>query len=356
MSRWENYVRDVEPYVPGEQPRMTSVIKLNTNENPYPPSPEVRKLIKNFDYSILRRYPDPDATPLVESIAEFYGVDKKNVFVGVGSDDILSMCFLTFFNSKAPVLIPDITYSFYEVWGKCYGRKIVKVPLNEDFTLRGNEFSNRCSGIIIPNPNAPTSLYEPISTFAKLAKRHRGAVVIVDEAYIDYGGESAISLTEKYDNILVVRTFSKSRSLAGTRIGFAIGSEKLIAALNRVKFSINSYTIDSLSIAIGKASMDDRAYFERQIKKVIVTRERTKKSLEKLGFKVLDSKSNFLFVTHPSLNAAELCAELKEKGIYVRYFPQDRIDNYLRITVGTTEEMKALVNVIRNLMYTRELK
>ena len=351
MSLWEANIRDVEPYVPGEQPKMTSVIKLNTNENPYPPSPEVRKVIEKFDYSLLRKYPDPEASMLVDSISDFYGVEPDNVFVGVGSDDVLSMCFLTFFNSKAPVLIPDITYSFYEVWGRCYGTNIIEIPLKDDFTLDETGFDRECCGILIPNPNAPTSLYEPKETFSAMAEKHPEAVVIVDEAYIDYGGESALSLTGKYDNILVVRTFSKSRSLAGSRIGFAIGSKKLISALNRVKFSINSYTIDSLTMAIGKAAMDDRKYFEDTVEKIIRTRTRTKKELEDLGFSVLDSKSNFLFVTHPEMDAADTNAALKDAGIYVRYFPTDRIKDYLRITIGTDDEMDKLISSFKKRLF-----
>ena len=344
MSLWEANVRDVEPYVPGEQPKSNSVIKLNTNENPYPPSPEVRKVIEKFDYSVLRKYPDPGASMLVDSISDLYGVEPDNVFVGVGSDDVLAMCFLTFFNSKVPVLIPDITYSFYKVWGRCYGTNLVEVPLRDDFTLDKAGFDRECSGILIPNPNAPTSLYEPMDTFSELAEKHSDAVVIVDEAYIDYGGESALPLTRQYDNILVVRTFSKSRSLAGSRIGYAIGSKKLIEALNRVKFSINSYTIDSLSMAIGKAAIEDKKYFEETVDKIIRTRTITKKALEELGFSVLDSKSNFLFVTHPEMDAADTNKALKDAGIYVRYFPTERIRNYLRITIGSDAEMDKLIS------------
>ena len=346
MKAWENNIRKVEPYVPGEQPKDSGVIKLNTNENPYPPAPEVRKAVESTDIDKLRLYPDPDVTELVSAIADYYGMEKNQVFVGVGSDDVLSMCFLTFFNGSKPVLFPNISYSFYSVWADLYRIPYEKQALDKEFNITASDYYKENGGVIFPNPNAPTGLYMGLDTVRDIIEHNRDVVVIVDEAYIDFGGQSARELVNEYDNLLVVQTFSKSRSMAGMRIGYAFGSPELIKALNDVKFSFNSYTMNMTSIKYGVASINDKAYFEECCHKIITTREWTKAELRKLGFSFQDSRSNFIFATHESCPAKELFAALREKHIYVRYFPKDRIDNHLRITIGTDEEMKKLVEFL----------
>ena len=347
MKAWENNIRKVEPYVPGEQPKDSGVIKLNTNENPYPPAPEVRKAVESTDIDKLRLYPDPDVTELVSAIADYYGMEKNQVFVGVGSDDVLSMCFLTFFNGSKPVLFPNISYSFYSVWADLYRIPYEKQALDKEFNITASDYYKENGGVIFPNPNAPTGLYMGLDTVRDIIEHNRDVVVIVDEAYIDFGGQSARELVNEYDNLLVVQTFSKSRSMAGMRIGYAFGSPELIKALNDVKFSFNSYTMNMTSIKYGVASINDKAYFEECCHKIITTREWTKAELRKLGFSFQDSRSNFIFATHESCPAKELFAALREKHIYVRYFPKDRIDNHLRITIGTDEEMKKLVEFLK---------
>ena len=338
-------IRSVEPYVPGEQPQH-KVVKLNTNENPYPPAPGVERVLKEMDTDRFRLYPDPTADELVGSLADYYGVGKDQVFVGVGSDDVISMCFLTFFNSDLPILFPDITYSFYKVWAELYRIPYHCPELDENFKIVKEDYYAENGGIIFPNPNAPTAIYEDLEFVEDILKQNRNSIVIVDEAYVDFGAASALPLIEKYDNLLVVQTFSKSRSLAGMRIGYAFGDPELIKYLNDVKYSFNSYTMDRTTIAAGVASMEDKAYFEECCHKIITTREWTKAELRKLGFSFQDSRSNFIFATHESCPAKELFAALREKHIYVRYFPKDRIDNHLRITIGTDEEMKKLVEFL----------
>ena len=338
-------IRSVEPYVPGEQPQH-KVVKLNTNENPYPPAPGVERVLKEMDTDRFRLYPDPTADELVGSLADYYGVGKDQVFVGVGSDDVISMCFLTFFNSDLPILFPDITYSFYKVWAELYRIPYHCPKLDENFKIVKEDYYAENGGIIFPNPNAPTAIYEDLEFVEDILKQNRNSIVIVDEAYVDFGAASALPLIEKYDNLLVVQTFSKSRSLAGMRIGYAFGNPELIKYLNDVKYSFNSYTMDRTTIAAGVASMEDKAYFEECCHKIITTREWTKAELRKLGFSFQDSRSNFIFATHESCPAKELFAALREKHIYVRYFPKDRIDNHLRITIGTDEEMKKLVEFL----------
>lgn len=341
--KWEENVRKVVPYVPGEQPNRPGMIKLNTNECPYPPAPGVEKTLREFDYSKLRLYPDTQATALTEALAEYYGVKKEQVFVGVGSDDVLAMAFLTFFNSDKPILFPDITYSFYDVWADLHRIPYKVVPLREDFHIEAADYHVENGGVIFPNPNAPTGMLESMETVEDIIKANQDVVVIVDEAYVDFGGESALPLLEKYDNLLVVQTFSKSRAMAGSRIGVAIGNEKLISYLNDAKFAFNSYTMDSLTIQIGAASVKDDAYFRETVAKVVKTREWTKVELKKLGFSFQDSKSNFIFATHKEKSAEEIFAYLKSKDIFVRYFKKPRIDNYLRISIGTDKEMETLV-------------
>ena len=350
MSNWEEYVRTVEPYVPGEQPNQPDMIKLNTNENPYPPAPGVVEALKNFDTDKLRLYPEPTCKVLVDAIADYYGIRSSQVFTGVGSDDVLAMIFMTFFNSKKPILFPDITYSFYDVWADLYGIPYRTPELDEKFRLKKEDYLTENGGIIFPNPNAPTGLMENLDTIEEIVAKNPDSVVIVDEAYVDFGGVSALPLVDKYENLLVVQTFSKSRALAGMRIGFAIGQKKLISYLNDVKFSFNSYTMNRLTIACGKACVEDRAYFQEITGKIVATREWTKQKLTELGFTFPDSKANFIFATHKTVPAQELFENLKTAGIYVRYFKKPRIDNYLRITVGTQAEMERLVEVLVELV------
>lgn len=347
MMNWKQNVRKVEPYVPGEQPQAGNVIKLNTNENPYPPAPGVEKLIKNMDFEKLRLYPDPDVSLLTCTLADYYGINKDQVFVGVGSDDVLAMSFLTFFNSDKNILFPDITYSFYDVWAELYRIPYTRPSLDENFRIKVNDYLIPNGGIVIANPNAPTSICEPLENIEKIIATNTDVVVIVDEAYIDFGGESALSLIKKYDNLLVVRTFSKSRSMAGLRIGFAMGNPALIEALNSVKLSYNSYTMNMPSILLGAEAVRDDNYFRKTLKCIIETRENTRVSLEELGFKVLDSKTNFLFVTHPELDAKEIFERLRANNIYVRYFNKPRIDEFLRISIGNDQEMQMLLDSLK---------
>lgn len=348
MKAWEQNIRRVTPYVPGEQPQGKNIIKLNTNENPYPPAPGVSRVMREFDADSLRRYPDPAVSELVHAIAEEYGLADEQVFVGVGSDDVLAMCFLTFFNSDKPVLFPDITYSFYDVWAEEFRIPYEQIPLDEDFRICVPDYERENGGIIFPNPNAPTGELMPLDAVEQMVAAHPDVVVIVDEAYIDFGGCSALPLIRKYDNFLVVQTFSKSRSMAGMRIGYAMGQPRLIRYLNDVKYSFNSYTMNAPVIAMGAAAIRDRAYFEETRKRIIATRERVKEELRKLGYRCGDSMSNFLFVTHDTISMEALFRELKEQNIYVRHFDRERICNYLRISIGTDEEMDTLLAYLRD--------
>ena len=344
MKTWENNVRKVVPYVPGEQPQKEKMIKLNTNENPYPPAPGVQKVLEEFAVDRLRKYPDPVVGKLVQAIADYYGVKKEEVFVGVGSDDVLAMIFMTFFNGKEPILFPDVTYSFYDVWADMLRIPYVKIPLDENLCIQPADYNRENGGIIFPNPNAPTGELLALDAVEEIIKANPDVIVVVDEAYIDFGGESALPLIEKYDNLIVVQTFSKSRSMAGSRIGFAISNEKIIKYLNDVKYSFNSYTMDALTIDLGTAAIQDKEYFEMTRNQIIATREWTKEELRKLGFDFGDSKSNFIFATHKDIPAVELYEALREADIYVRYFKKpERINNYLRISIGTDEEMKELI-------------
>lgn len=347
MKAWEQNVRRVTPYVPGEQPTGKNIIKLNTNENPYPPAPGVSRVMREFDADSLRRYPDPAVSELVHAIAEEYGLADEQVFVGVGSDDVLAMSFLTFFNSGKPVLFPDITYSFYDVWAEEFRIPYEQIPLDEDFRICVPDYERENGGIIFPNPNAPTGELMPSDAVEQMVAAHSDVVVIVDEAYIDFGGCSALPLIGKYDNLLVVQTFSKSRSMAGMRIGYAMGQPGLIRYLNDVKYSFNSYTMSAPVIAMGAAAIRDRAYFEETRKRIIATRERVKGELRQLGYRCGDSMSNFLFVTHDTISMEALFRELREQNIYVRHFDRERIRNYLRISIGTDEEMDTLLAYLR---------
>ncbi len=346
MGNWEEYVRKVEPYVPGEQPDAAHMIKLNTNENPYPPAPGVLRVLKEYDGNRLRLYPAPDCKALVDAIAEYYGLKPEQVFTGVGSDDVLAMIFLTFFHSEKPVFFPDITYSFYDVWAGMLRIPYETKPLDDDFRIRPEDYDRENGGVIFPNPNAPTGILMGLSQIREILDHNRDVIVVVDEAYIDFGGESALPLIGEYDNLLVVQTFSKSRSMAGMRIGYAMGNERLIRYLNDVKYSFNSYTMTQLSLALGVEAIRDRAYFEETRKKIIATREWTKGELRRLGFTFGDSMSNFIFARHASVPAEEIFAALREQNIYVRHFTAERIRNYLRISIGTREEMETLIRFL----------
>ncbi len=351
--QWKKNIRNVVPYVPGEQPKKAHVIKLNTNENPYPPSPKVAQVCRELDnVDDLRLYPDPTAGMLVEAIADYKGLPKDQVFVGVGSDDVLAMTFLTFFNSSQPIFFPDITYSFYDVWAELFRIPYEKKALNEAFLLQKEDYYQKNGGIIFPNPNAPTGVLMPLQEIKDILQHNQDVVVIVDEAYIDFGGVSAQALLSEYENLLVVQTFSKSRSMAGMRIGYAMGSPELIRALHDVKYSFNSYTMNRPSILLGTASVKDEEYFRKTTAKIVETREWLKGEMKQLGFSFPDSQANFLFATHPEVRAKDIFEAAREQDIYVRYFEKPRIDNYLRITIGTEEEMKAflafLTSFLRN--------
>ncbi|MDE5698283.1 MAG: histidinol-phosphate transaminase [Lachnospiraceae bacterium] len=336
---WEENVRKVVPYVAGEQPKNQDVIKLNTNENPYQPSPKVAAVIKDFDCDVLRRYPDPDVSALADALAKRHGLGREQVFVGVGSDDVLAMSFLTFFNSGKPILFPDITYSFYDVWADLYGIPYENQPLDENFCIKKEDYQKENGGIVIANPNAPTGVASERSVCEEIISANPDSVVIIDEAYVDFGGESCVPLIEKYENLLVVQTFSKSRSMAGMRIGYAMGSKKLIEYLNDVKFSFNSYTMGAIAIAAGVASVEDEAYFAETTAKIIATRERTKRELARLGFVFPDSRTNFIFAAHRTVPAQEIFDALRANRMYVRHWNKPRIANHMRISIGTDEEM-----------------
>lgn len=345
MKEWMKNVRQVVPYVPGEQPKETDIIKLNTNENPYPPSPKVQEMCSRIEN--LRLYPDSAASRLVDAIADYKGIGRDQVFVGVGSDDVLAMSFLTFFNGGRPILFPDITYSFYDVWAELFRVPYETKALDEDFRIRPEDYYGENGGVIFPNPNAPTGILMPLAAIRDILDHNRDVVVIVDEAYIDFGGETAQSLLADYDNLLVVQTFSKSRSLAGLRIGYAMGSPELIRALSDVKYSFNSYTMNQPSILLGAASIEDEPYFRETTGEIIAIREWFKEEMRGLGFTFPDSRANFLFVTHESVPAREIFEAARAEKIYLRYFPKERIDNYLRITIGTREEMERLLAFLR---------
>ncbi len=349
---WTAHVRRVTPYVPGEQPNETDMIKLNTNENPYPPSPAVFEACHNLDPAAFSLYPELSAGSLVRSLAAYHGISEREVFVGVGSDDVLSLAFLTFFNADKPILFADITYSFYPVWAEVYRIPFACMALRPDLTIDPADYDRENGGVVIANPNAPTSIGMTVSQIEDVIRANPGVVVIIDKAYVDFGGETVLPLISKYDNLLVVRTYSKSRSLAGMRIGYAMGNENLIQALNDVKESINSYTINTASIRMGIASLGDEQYFQENLQKVMRTRERVKEALREMGFDVKQSQTNFLFVSHHTVPATEIFEKLKQRHIYVRYFSKKRIENYLRITVGTEEQMDRFLEAVREITGT----
>ncbi len=351
MREWENNIRKVVPYVPGEQPKLLDVIKLNTNENPYPPAPGVERVLREFDVDTLRLYPDPLVSDLVKAIADFYGLNENQVFTGVGSDDVLAMIFMTFFNSEKPLIFPDITYSFYDVWAEMLRIPYETIPLDEDFKIRPEDYYRENGGVIFPNPNAPTGELLSLDMVEDIIKHNPDVIVVVDEAYIDFGGVSALPLIDKYDNVIVVQTFSKSRSLAGSRVGYAMANPVLIKYLNDVKYSFNSYTMDRITIAAATEAVKDREYFEETTAKVIKTREWTKNELTRLGFEFGDSKSNFIFARHPEMSGQDLFDRLKAEKVFVRHFNKpERIADYLRISIGTDQQMQKLISILERIL------
>ncbi len=347
---WSSRLAEVAPYVPGEQPKDGVYIKLNTNENPYPPSPRVLQAIADAADSRLRLYPDPDGAEVCAAIAAYYRLRPEQVFVGNGSDEVLAMAFLAFFSPGDKIAFPKISYSFYPVYAGLFAIPYDAVPLCPDFTLDPAVFDGGYRGIVFANPNAPTGIALPLTEVEALVARHGDSLVIVDEAYVDFGGESAAALVDRYENLLVIQTFSKSRSLAGLRVGFALGDKNLIDALNAVKNSFNSYTMDRLAQAGAVAAMADTDYFEQTRRRVMATRERTAEALRDMGFLVLPSRTNFLFASHPDRAAADLFAALRQRKILVRYFSQPEIDRFLRITVGTDGEMDALLSALAEIL------
>ena len=348
--KWEENVRRVIPYTPGEQPKKAGVIKLNTNENPYPPAPGVAKASAVLDAGKFRLYPEfSEQTELAKALAARYHIGTDQLFIGVGSDDVLSMAFLTFFHSDRPVFFPDITYSFYDVWADVYGIPYERKALDADFQICMADYCQPNGGVIFPNPNAPTGVLMPLDKVEEIVAANRDVVVIVDEAYIDFGGTSALPLIDKYDNLLVVQTFSKSRSMAGMRIGYAMGSPRLIKYLNDVKYAVNSYTMNYAALQLGLAAVEDVTYFKECCARIVRTRERAQEQLHRLGFTFPKSYGNFIFVSHKNIPAREIFERLKENGIYVRYWDKERIDDHLRITIGTDEQMEKLYQALEKI-------
>ncbi|MEN5198365.1 histidinol-phosphate transaminase [Pseudomonas wadenswilerensis] len=347
MSKfWSPFVKDLVPYVPGEQPKLAKLVKLNTNENPYGPSPKALEAMRGELNDNLRLYPDPNSDLLKQAVADYYGVQGNQVFLGNGSDEVLAHIFHGLFQHDAPLLFPDISYSFYPVYCGLYGIPFEAVALDEQFQIRVGDYRKANGGIIFPNPNAPTGCLLALDAIEQLLKANPDSVVVVDEAYIDFGGQTAISLVDRYDNLLVTQTLSKSRSLAGLRVGLAVGHPDLIEALERIKNSFNSYPLDRMAIVGAAAAFADRAYFDETCRKVIDSRELLVKELSARGFQVLPSAANFIFARHPQQDAAELAARLREQGVIVRHFKQARIAQFLRITIGTPEQNQALLDAL----------
>ncbi|MNJ25629.1 Histidinol-phosphate aminotransferase [compost metagenome] len=347
MSKfWSPFVKDLVPYVPGEQPKLARLVKLNTNENPYGPSPKALEAMRGELNDNLRLYPDPNSDLLKQAVADYYGVKGNQVFLGNGSDEVLAHIFHGLFQHGAPLLFPDISYSFYPVYCGLYGIPFETVALDEQFQIRVEDYAKPNGGIIFPNPNAPTGCLLALEAIEQLLKANPQSVVVVDEAYIDFGGETAISLVDRYDNLLVTQTLSKSRSLAGLRVGLAVGHPDLIEALERIKNSFNSYPLDRMAIVGAAAAFEDRAYFDETCGKVIDSRQRLVGELSTRGFEVLPSAANFIFARHPQHDASELAAKLREQGVIVRHFKQERIAQFLRITIGTPEQNQALLDAL----------
>jgi histidinol-phosphate aminotransferase len=350
MSKfWSPFVKDLVPYVPGEQPKLSKLVKLNTNENPYGPSPKAIAAMQAELNDNLRLYPDPNGERLKQAVADYYGVSTAQVFVGNGSDEVLAHAFHGLFQHGKPLLFPDVTYSFYPVYCGLYGIEFEALPLDENFQIRVEDYARPNAGIIFPNPNAPTGCLLALDAIERLLQANPDSVVLVDEAYIDFGGQTAIALVDKYPNLLVTQTLSKSRSLAGLRVGIAVGHPELIEALERIKNSFNSYPLDRMAIAGAAAAFDDRAYFEQTCQQVIASREAVVAGLQGLGFEVLPSAANFVFARHPDKDAATLAAGLREQGVIVRHFKQQRIAQFLRISIGAPEQNRALLDALQGL-------
>lgn len=347
---WRDNLIKIEPYVAGEQPNKTDFIKLNANENPYPPSPKVAAAIREFNAEKLKKYPSANAVPLVAAIAKHEGLKPENVFAGNGTDDVLSIAFRALFNSDKPIIFPDITYSFNTVWCDILRIPYETVPVDDEFNIDLADYARENGGVVIANPNAPTSIGRGLDFIREILDSNRNSVVIVDEAYVDFGGVTAVPLLAEYENLLIIRTFSKSRSLAGMRLGWAMGSAELISALYATKDSMNSYPVDSIAQAAGVAAIEDEEYFQATLKRVIATRERLTAELRGMGFKLPDSQTNFVFATHPNYSAKDIFEYLKMRDIYVRWFNKPRIDNYLRITIGTDEDTDALIAALKELI------
>lgn len=347
---WSRTIQNINPYTPGEQPRDKKYIKLNTNENPYPPSSKVLEAIKQETGRDIRLYPDPNSTRLKEAISDAYNVDIREIFVGNGSDEVLAFCFPAFFNANDTIAFPEITYSFYPVYADLFRIMYKAIPMNEDFTINLSFISDDVRGILLANPNAPTGIAIGLDRIENLLQRFADTLIIVDEAYVDFGGQSAIPLINHYNNLLVIQTFSKSRALAGLRVGYAIGNSGLIEALERVKNSFNSYTLDRIAQKAAAAAIKDREYTESVCRRIIKTREKVAAELIHMGFNVLPSQTNFLFVSHERFPAAELFLKLKEQGVLVRHFRKPMIENYLRITIGTDYEMELFIEKLKMVM------
>lgn len=347
---WSPIVHSLTPYVPGEQPKVSNLIKLNTNENPYGPSEKVLAALTEQADERLRLYPDPNASDLKETIAKYHNITADHVFVGNGSDEVLAHAFMGLLKKQKPLLFPDISYSFYPVYCGLYEIDFQTMPLNDQFEIQANDYAIENGGIIFPNPNAPTGRVLALTEIERILRANTTSVVVVDEAYIDFGGETAISLVNQYPNLLVTQTLSKSRSLAGLRVGFAVGHPDLIEGLERVKNSFNSYPLDRFAINGAIAAYEDEAYFQDCCKKIINNREQLIDELQGLGFETIPSSANFIFTTHKDKAAEEIASYLRKQSIIVRYFNKPRIDNYLRITIGTTEECQQLIAALKALL------
>ncbi|MGI5970169.1 MAG: histidinol-phosphate transaminase [Oscillospiraceae bacterium] len=351
---WSDMIRGVTPYTPGEQPRGRSYIKLNTNENPYPPSAKVLEAIASGTNESLRLYPDPLCSEFVEAVAEYHGVSKDMVFPGNGSDEILAFAFMAFFSRGSEIVFPDVTYSFYPVYAELFGINYREIPVDDDFSVRPEKLVCSSRGVVLANPNAPTGRSLPLSEVESIVKNNPQCVVIIDEAYVDFGGESAVGLTGRYDNLLVIHTLSKSRALAGMRIGYAVGCPGLIAGLNAVKNCFNSYTVNRLALLAGAAAMRDKEYFETTRTKIMTTRNRVSEALRRAGFKVIPSEANFIFISHPAIPAKQVFSALRERGILVRHFPNnERTENYLRVSIGSDGEMDKFLKQAAEIIGTK---
>ena len=350
---WRKNLINIEPYVAGEQPKNENIIKLNANENPYPPAPGVAKVLASKSATELKKYPSADAVPLKEALAKRYGLSAENVFCGNGSDDVLATAFRAFFNSDKPIVFPDITYSFYPVWCELLKIPYITKPVDEDFKINVKDFYCENGGVVIPNPNAPTAIGVGKDFITDLLNNNPDVIVIIDEAYVDFGKYSCVELINKYDNMIVTQTFSKSRSLAGMRIGIAFAQPELIRYMQAVKDSYNSYPLDQLAIETGIASVQDEEYFISTVEKIKATRDKSAQEFRAMGFKVTDSETNFLFVSHPEISAKEIFEYTREEGVFIRYFNKPRIDNWLRITIGTEEQMETLIKIVKELIESR---